>query len=98
MPEVLLKEEHYREELIDGVTMMAPAPSESHNNIMANILVIFRNYLRGKHCRAYGDNIDVFLDDKSREDLEDVLGVPVIKCKVDGYVLLDTVLGLAEGE
>ena len=41
---------------------------------------------------------DVFLDDKSREDLEDVLGVPVIKCKVDGYVLLDTVLGLAEGE
>ena len=43
MPEILLKEEHYREELIDGVTMMAPAPSESHNNIMANILVIFRN-------------------------------------------------------
>ena len=65
MPEVLLKEEHYREELIDGVTMMTPAPSESHNNIMANILVIFRNYLRGKHCRAYGDNIDVFLDDNN---------------------------------
>ena len=41
---------------------------------------------------------DVFLDDKSREDLEEVLGVPVIKCKVDGYVLLDTVLGYAEGE
>ena len=40
---------------------------------------------------------DVFLDDKSREDLEAFLGVPVIKCKVDGYVLLDTVLGLAEG-
>ena len=32
---------------------------------MANILVIFRNYLRGKHCRAYGDNIDVFLDDNN---------------------------------
>ncbi len=41
---------------------------------------------------------DVFLDDKSRGDLEQVLGVPVIKCKVDGYVLLDTVLGYAEGE
>lgn len=40
---------------------------------------------------------DVFLDDKSREDLEAALGVPVIKCKVDGYVLLDTVLGYAEG-
>ncbi|MBR5371444.1 MAG: DUF512 domain-containing protein [Oscillospiraceae bacterium] len=41
---------------------------------------------------------DVFLDDRSREELEQFLGVPVIKCKVDGYVLLDTVLGLAEGE
>lgn len=41
---------------------------------------------------------DVFLDDKSREELQDALGVPVIKCKVDGYVLLDTVLGYAEGE
>lgn len=41
---------------------------------------------------------DVFLDDRSREDLEAALGVPVIKCKVDGYVLLDTVLGYAEGE
>jgi NifB/MoaA-like Fe-S oxidoreductase len=40
---------------------------------------------------------DVFLDDKSREDLEHVLGVPVIKCKVDGYVLLDTVLGFSDG-
>ncbi len=40
---------------------------------------------------------DVFLDDKSREELEAALGVPVIKCKVDGYVLLDTVLGYAEG-
>ena len=40
---------------------------------------------------------DVFLDDRSREDLEETLGVRVIKCKVDGYVLLDTVLGYAEG-
>lgn len=40
---------------------------------------------------------DVFLDDKSREELEQALGVPVIKCKVDGYVLLDTVLGYETG-
>ncbi|MCQ2417149.1 MAG: DUF512 domain-containing protein [Oscillospiraceae bacterium] len=39
---------------------------------------------------------DVFLDDMSREDLETLLGVPVIKTKVDGYVLLDTILGYAE--
>lgn len=40
---------------------------------------------------------DVFLDDKSRGDLEKALGVPVIKTKVDGYVLLDTILGFADG-
>ena len=65
MPEKISEDNGYREEIINGVTMMAPAPSESHNNIMANILVIFRNYLRGKRCRAYGDNIDVFLDEKN---------------------------------
>lgn len=65
MLEKIRKYEDYREEIIGGITLMAPAPSESHNNIMANILVIFRNYLRGKHCRAYGDNIDVFLDDEN---------------------------------
>ena len=40
---------------------------------------------------------DVFLDDMTREELEAALGVPVIKNAVDGYVLLDTVLGYAEG-
>ena len=40
---------------------------------------------------------DVFLDDMPREELEQALGVPVIKTKVDGYVLLDTVLGYADG-
>lgn len=40
---------------------------------------------------------DVFLDDKSREDLQAYLGLPVIRTKVDGYVLLDTVLGYADG-
>ena len=41
---------------------------------------------------------DVFLDDMPREALAQALGVPVIKTKVDGYVLLDTVLGYADGE
>ncbi len=40
---------------------------------------------------------DVFLDDMSRAELEQALGVPVIKTKVDGYVLLDTVLGFSDG-
>ncbi len=51
--------------------------------------------LLSETCLRYDD---VFLDDKSLADLQTALGVPVIKTKVDGYVLLDTVLGYAEGE
>ena len=39
---------------------------------------------------------DLFLDDMSRESLESALQVPVRKTKVDGYELLDAVLGLCE--
>ncbi|MBR2216412.1 MAG: Uma2 family endonuclease [Selenomonadaceae bacterium] len=60
-----IEEDYSREELIDGEYMMAPAPSEGHNNITLNIALLFRQYLRGKTCRAYGDNIDVFLDEKN---------------------------------
>lgn len=35
---------------------------------------------------------DLLLDDMSRTELEQALGVPVIKCAVDGRVLLETVL------
>ncbi|MBR2215610.1 MAG: Uma2 family endonuclease [Selenomonadaceae bacterium] len=66
MPTALAIEDDYcREELIDGEYMLAPAPGEGHNDVMANILVKFRVYLRGKPCRAYGDNVDVFLDEKN---------------------------------
>ncbi len=41
-------------------------------------------------CLRYDD---IFLDDMSRQALEDALGVPVRKCQVDGYVLMDMVLG-----
>lgn len=40
-------------------------------------------------CLRYDD---VFLDDMSREELEQALGVPIIKCKIDGCELLDTIL------
>ncbi|MBR2214847.1 MAG: Uma2 family endonuclease [Selenomonadaceae bacterium] len=59
-------EDYCREEVIDGEYMMAPAPGEGHNSVMTNILVMFSNYLKGKPCRAYGDNIDVFLDENNR--------------------------------
>lgn len=46
--------------------------------------------LLSETCLRYDD---LFLDDMSREELETALGVPVIKNQVDGYVLLDAILG-----
>ena len=67
MPAALaLEEEYFQEEIIDGEYMMAPAPGEGHSKTMLNLATLFNNYLRGKTCRAYGDNIDVFLDEKNR--------------------------------
>ena len=47
--------------------------------------------LLSETCLRYDD---LFLDDMSRETLEAELQVPVRKTKVDGYELLDAVLGL----
>jgi len=50
--------------------------------------------LLSETCLRYDD---LFLDDMSREELEEALGVPVIKNQVDGYVLLETILGTEAG-
>lgn len=54
-------------ELIDGeIVMMSPRPRLQHGIVCTNIASEFRQYLIGKPCRAFGDGVDVFLDDKNR--------------------------------
>lgn len=84
MPALAYIEDNRREELIDGIKMMAPAPNESHNNIMLNIAMIFRSYLRGKKCRAYGDNMDVFLDENNRFQPDVSITCDRSKIRADG--------------
>ena len=45
--------------------------------------------LLSETCLRYDD---LFLDDMSRAELQEALGVPVLRTAVDGYVLLDTIL------
>lgn len=53
-------------ERIEGKTyLMAPCPRPSHNVIAGNIFSIFHHYLKGKKCRAFGDNMDVHLDNEN---------------------------------
>lgn len=54
-------------ELIEGkVYLMSPRPCAGHNFTASNIFSIFRNYLKGKPCKAVADGMDVFLDNKNR--------------------------------
>lgn len=55
-----------REELIGGkVVMMSPA-SAGHTYVADNILMIFKQYLKGKKCIPFGDGLLVHLTDKDK--------------------------------
>lgn len=56
-----------KREVIDGVVyMMSPRPRYEHVTVSGNIFFIFRQYLKGKTCRAFPDGLDLFLDEKNQ--------------------------------
>lgn len=66
MDNLAYKDDYRICEMIDGViVMMSPRPAVEHSTASFNIANIFKNYLRGKTCRAFNDGIAVFLDDKN---------------------------------
>ena len=65
MAEAAYREDGRREELIEGVKMMSPAPNLNHNVVVKNLVLIFGNFLHGKRCQVFGDHVDVFLDDEN---------------------------------
>ena len=61
-----INSDHIWMETIEGkVVMMSPRPLVVHNVVATNISRIFGNYLRGKTCRAFGDGVDVHLDEEN---------------------------------
>jgi Uma2 family endonuclease len=53
------------EELLDGkIVLMAPSPNIRHHDVRNSITRIFERHLKGKPCRAFGDNVDVHLTEK----------------------------------
>ena len=62
----LAYQEERREELIGGkVVMMSPA-SAGHTYVADNILMIFKQYLKGKRCIPFGDGLLVHLTDEDK--------------------------------
>jgi Uma2 family endonuclease len=59
------KQRELRFEILDGkVYYYAPSGAPNHNKTINNICRIFGNYLKGKPCEVYSDNMDVILEEK----------------------------------
>jgi len=71
-------------ELIGGVIVaMSPSAGIYHNYVMHNVTGIFRRYLKGKNCKAFGDNVDVYLtkEDVYKPDVSVVCNPDILKPK-----------------
>lgn len=62
----LAYQDEYYDELLNGKTVMRTGASVNHNTIASNIYYAFRNYLKGKMCRAFSDGVDVYLSETDR--------------------------------
>ncbi len=54
-------------EILNGkITAMSPRPSMNHYLISENVHRILSNYFDGKPCKAFGDGVDLYLNEKDR--------------------------------
>jgi len=65
MEELSYKEDAWMEKVDGKIVMMSPRPFVKHTIIASNIFAIFHRFLRGKPCVAFGDGVDVHLDEKN---------------------------------
>lgn len=57
---------NWKQEKIDGkVYYMSPSANPKHSRLLGNLYLPFRNYLKGKTCEVFMDNIDIHLDEES---------------------------------
>ena len=57
---------NWRKETHDGKIFMMAPPATNHNVVSGNIFRMLANYLKGKRCIAFGDNISVKLSEKNQ--------------------------------
>ena len=72
------QEEPWEEKLNGQIFLMSPRPSVNHNRAAGNIYHIFRNYLKGKPCEAFGGGVDVFITEE-----DNVIPDAMIICSKD---------------
>ena len=58
-----ISDEKLKEEWVDGIYNMSPAASPKHNQILNELTILIGNYLKGKKCKMFRENIDLILAD-----------------------------------
>ena len=59
-----LQEREYKYEILDGkVYYYAPSGTPNHNKTIGNLYRLIGNYLVGKTCEVYGDEMDLYLEE-----------------------------------
>ena len=55
----------WKQEKINGkIYYMSPSANPKHSEVIFNLSLAFGNYLKGKQCKVFMDNIDIYLDEE----------------------------------
>ena len=78
--------ENRRVEVFDGIAYDMASPSQIHQTILTELLVLLRNYIRGKggNCSVFPAPFDVKLNDKPLTIVQPDLMIVCDKDKLDG--------------
>ncbi|MCL2095715.1 MAG: Uma2 family endonuclease [Oscillospiraceae bacterium] len=55
-----------RMEILNGKIYLMAGTSANHNYVFGNILNIFMNFLKGKKCQVFGENMKVIFDEDNK--------------------------------
>ncbi|MBU3107583.1 Uma2 family endonuclease [Clostridium gasigenes] len=56
---------NWKEEKMDGkIYYMSPSANPKHSRVIFKLALAFGNYLNGKTCEVYMDNLDIYLDEE----------------------------------
>jgi len=59
--------EPVRREIIGGKIYNMASPATNHNKVINNMIRMFGDFLDDKTCTVFGENVDVYFDDKDKE-------------------------------
>ena len=61
-----------KKEIINGKIYLTAGTSGPHNDVVGNLTTIFKNFLKGKICKVYGEGMNVYFDENNPKVMPDL--------------------------